>query len=322
MEQHLEIFVFTYNRAKPLERTLEQFATGPFSRCKITVLDNHSTDETSRVCERLKLKLPGLLAMRHPKNIGGLANYLRAIELARADYTWVICDDDAFDFSKSADIIAAVRERKSDIISVGVAGHELPGGASGRLARFALEHDFFLSHSFVPSLIFRTELFNSDILRRGYDNIATMFPHFPLLIALVEQDSSFLISREKIITKSNNVGYSTFRFLTGWAQSCRKIHDSSLRRKAAGEVFGGRIFLRNLVYCILTERVFRPAKCWEEYRDLLKESLLLSFFTAAKIALFLPLVLAPRFLIGFFWRRYEHYRTRQGSAVPNFDEHR
>ena len=26
-----------------------------------------------------------------------IANYLRAIELAEAKYTWVICDDDSFD---------------------------------------------------------------------------------------------------------------------------------------------------------------------------------------------------------------------------------
>jgi hypothetical protein len=220
------------------------------------------------------------------------------------------------------DVLEEVLRGEADAVSVGVDGHTLPAGARGRLKQFALEQDFFLSHSFVPSLIFRTGFFDSTILRKGYDNIDTMFPHFPFLISLVERDCSIIVSKEKVITKGNNVGYSTFRFLTGWAASCRKIPDRQLRRKAASEVFGGAIFIKNMIYCCLTERAFRPASCWTEYRDLLFAALGLSSGTALKALLFLPLVLGPGLLHRIAWSRYKRHRARIGLPLPNFDEKR
>jgi glycosyltransferase involved in cell wall biosynthesis len=322
VEDRLEIFVFTYNRAMSLERTLGQFAASPFRGCKITVLDNHSTDATPEVVDRLRKQLPRLCAVRHAKNIGGLANYLRAPELSQGQYTWVICDDDSYDFSDVDDILKALDEGAFDVISVGVVGHNLPAGGQGGIQEFALKNDFFLSHSFVPSMIFRTALFDEDVLRRGYDNIDTMFPHFPFLLRLAERDRGLLVSRGKIITKSNNVGYSTFRFLTGWLQSCRRISSREARRKALSEVFGGSLFFKNIIYCILTERNFRPTDYWGEYRTLAGEALLASPVLFLKICAFLPLVMAPNFVFRLLWEKYRGYRRRSGLALPNFDEAR
>jgi glycosyltransferase involved in cell wall biosynthesis len=322
IEDRLEIFVFTYNRAPSLERTLEQFASSPFRVCRITILDNHSTDDTPAVIELLGKKLPRLRTIRHLKNIGGLANYLRAPEHSESEYTWVIADDDSYDFSDVRDILEGLEEGSSDVISVGVTGHSLPGGARASVREFALTHDFFLSHSFVPSLIFRTSLFDGDVLRAGYDNIDTMFPHFPFLIRLAESDLKLMVSRQKVITKSNNVGYSTFRFLTGWSKSCRRIQDRRLRRKAISEVFGTRIVVKNLIYCVLTERAFRPDVQWLEYKELVRQTLLLNPLISITILGFLPLIAAPDFLFRILWERYRKYRDRLGLPLPNFDETR
>ena len=321
IEQLLEIFIFTYNRADFLARTLDQFAAGPFRHCSITVLDNHSTDATAAVCERFRPKLPKVHHVRHPKNIGGLANYLRGIELARAEYTWVICDDDNYDFSGAADIIDEITGKRVDFISVGIEGHELPGGYAGPIGAFALNHPYFLSHSFVPSMIFRTSLFDSEIIRRAYDNIETMFPHFPFVASLAERNRSIYVSKNKIIRKSTNVGYSTFRFLTGWAQSCRKISDGALRRKAISEVFG-RALVVNLLYCILTERTFRPQRYRAEYMELLRQAWITHLVLGVKIVAFAPLVLMPAALHRLCWSRYAEHRRRQGQPLPNFDENR
>lgn len=321
IERFLEIFVFTYNRAPFLARTLEQFANGPFRNCTVTVLDNHSTDETPAVCARFKPSLPQLRHVRHPKNIGGLANYLRGVELAQAKYTWIICDDDTYDFSGTADVIEAITTERVNILSIGIEGHELPGGYSGCIREFALAHPYFLSHSFVPSMIFRTALFDSGIIRRGYDNVETMFPHFPFIAALAERDEQIYVSKNKMIRKSANVGYSTFRFLTGWAQSCRKITDRALRRKAISEVFGSTLVV-NLLYCILTERAFRPRQYRAEYKDLLAQTCVTQLFLGFKILAFLPLVLMPDAAHRLCWSRYREHRRRHGQALPNFDENR
>src|SRR4051812_4124120 len=105
----LEILIFTYNRAESLRRTLSQFTSEPIRNCRLTVLDNHSTDNTPQVCSEAQGSHSNLRIVRHPKNIGGLANYLRAIELAAAPYSWVICDDDSYDFSKATDVFEEIR---------------------------------------------------------------------------------------------------------------------------------------------------------------------------------------------------------------------
>src|SRR5437868_1458481 len=101
LARKIELFIFTYNRAPFLENTLRQLAESPFSECKITVVDNASTDGTTEICERAAKMIPQFRHVRHRANLGCSANYLRAVELAGSLYTWVLCDDDSFDFSKA-----------------------------------------------------------------------------------------------------------------------------------------------------------------------------------------------------------------------------
>lgn len=322
MEEHLEIFIFTYNRAASLKRTLQQFSHESTHKCRITVLDNHSTDATPAVCEEASRVLPNFRHVRHPKNIGGLANYLRGIELAEKPYTWVICDDDSFDLSKAGDVFAEVRRGEIDIISVGVRGHELTPGKRGALLQFALEEPFFFGHSFVPSMIFRTALFDSETIRAGYDNIDTMFPHFPFLIKVAEENRRVMVSQEKVITKSNNVGYSAFRFMAGWIKSCRRFRNGKLKRKVIGEVFGGEAFFKTVIFAILVERQHRADRYREEFRALLQATGSVDRLLWLKLILFIPLVVAPKFMHGMLWDRYSRYRAARGSVTPNFDEER
>jgi glycosyltransferase involved in cell wall biosynthesis len=318
--QDLEIFIFTFNRAESLRTTLSQLTAEPVRFCRITVLDNHSTDATPEVCATAKNSLANFRHIRHPKNIGGLANYLRGIELAEAKYTWVICDDDSLDFSKAADVFAEIAKGATDIISVGVEGHPLPPGERGTLRTFAQEHNFFLWHSFVPSMIFKTALFDADRIRAGYDNIDTMFPHFPFLVHIAETDRSIYVSREKVITKSNNVGYSTSRFMSGWLKSCRRFNSRKLRTKALSEVFSGENFFKTLIFSILIEREYRPERCKAEFRDLRAEAARTDRLIWLKILLATPLFFTPGFLHRILWNKFAQYRRNKGSELPNFDE--
>lgn len=318
----LEILIFTYNRGPSLERALTGFEVDPVRNCRITILDNHSTDSTPEVCARAAQRLPNLVHVRHPKNIGGLANYLRAVELARAEYSWIICDDDTYDFSKASDLFDEILSGKSDVISAGVQGHNLTPAARGNLYDFALGEPFFFCHSFVPSMIFRTSLFDPDTIRAGYDNIDTMFPHFPFMIKLAETNRSIYVSREKIITKSNNVGYSTFRFMSGWLKSSRRISNPQLRAKVIAEVFGGSTFLKTAIFSLLMERRFRPDCYRSEFADLRAEAGRTNRLIWLKLLALTPLVAAPAAIHSHLWNRYSAYRQKLGMPTPNFDESR
>jgi glycosyltransferase involved in cell wall biosynthesis len=322
LSDKLELFVFTYNRAKALRNLLGCFAASPFIGCSLTILDNCSTDGTPGVCEEYTEVFPRLKHLRHPKNIGGLANYLRAAELAKAEYCWILCDDDNYRFDQINDLVETLKTSSADLISVGVEGHKIPGGYRGSVRELAEKHPFILSHSLVPSLIFRTSLFTSECIRLGYDHAHTMFPQFPFLADLVRRNASIHVSREKIIVPGHNYGYSTFAFLRGWMQSAAATPEKEIRKLALRDVFSGRQFYLMIIYSFLTERTFRPKLYRKDFSLLLKNALICSPFNFLRLLFFSPLLFLPRFAHQRVWNAYSEYRRKQGKPVPNFDEMR
>lgn len=88
----LEVFVVTYNRADYLRETLASIASQTLKGCRITILDNASTDKTPEVVESFKAH--GMIYSRASHNGGGMANFMRAQSLASTAYAMVLHDDD------------------------------------------------------------------------------------------------------------------------------------------------------------------------------------------------------------------------------------
>jgi glycosyltransferase involved in cell wall biosynthesis len=317
----LELFVFTYNRAKSLERLLNAFASSPFRKCRFTILDNCSTDNTPEVFTSMAGKFRDLRYIRHKKNIGGLANYLRAIELAELEYCWVMTDDDEFTFD-CADVVERLAAGAVDVISVGLQGHKTPGGFSGTARDLAVDAPFFFEHSLVSTLIFRTRLYAPEIIRAAYDNIFTMFPHFPFLASLVARNVRIYTCERKMIDAGVNIGYSGFAYLRGWLQSVESISDKSVRSLAYRDVFKGKPFWHILLFSILIERSYRRARYRADYKRLLKAASNTGPATLLKVGTVAPLVYMPEFVHRVLWKRYAAYRAKQGKPLPNFDEDR
>ena len=121
ISDYLSIVLITYNRSALLDRTLNILLSSPFKDCSITVLDNHSTDDTRNVVlsysNHTNLKL-----VTNVLNIGGNANILRAIEYATKKYIWILADDDTYDFSECDDVIEKICNEDFALIHVG--GHK------------------------------------------------------------------------------------------------------------------------------------------------------------------------------------------------------
>lgn len=322
LAERIELFIFTYNRAPFLENTLKQLAEGPFGLCKITVVDNASTDGTTEVCQRMAKVIPQFRHVRHRANLGCSANYLRAVELAGSLYTWVLCDDDSFDFSKAGDVVEKVLEGKLDMISVGVHGHNLIGGTLTTSRQLALTQEYFLWHSFIACLIFKTEHFDSYNLTEGYHNADTLLPHFMFNANMAIKDVGIYISKEKVITKGNNFGYAPLQFMVGWLKGCNKIPDKVLRKKCMHEVLGGKNFWQNTIFAILIETTFRKREVRKEYANFSAEARKYTPWLLLKIYMLLPLVLAPKSVHRWCWRKYEAYRERKNQRAPKFDADR
>ena len=235
------------------------------------MLDNHSLDPTPEVCERFRSRFADFHVIRHPMNIGANPNYLRAVELSRAPYTWVVADDDDLDFSDCEDVVSAIEEGEVDLISLGAPGREdwAPGRTSMSALLSSAARVFFV-FTFMPNTIFRTELFDDDAISEGYALVPALYPHFAFFRKQVERDASVHVSaREIVVRRGRTVPGSELFWFSRWVRCCSTIEDPSLRRAAIYEVRATRgEWVRALMFSVLQEHLHFPERLWGELAGL------------------------------------------------------
>lgn len=230
IENKLEIVIITYNRSKLLDNTLVQFLDSPFKDCKITILNNCSTDNTLFVCENYLDKFINIHLITNKVNIGGDANILRAVEIVSSDYIWIVCDDDDYDFSFCDDIIDCIVNDKVDIINIGahIEDEWRFGGQLKSVKGFVnAGYPFFKAASFVPNNLFRVSKFVPYIIA-GYKNVINMYPHMPYLLSNYSQDNLLYISRNRIVTAGIGAqDYNSKDWAQGWLNTSHLLKKKS-----------------------------------------------------------------------------------------------
>ncbi len=207
----LELFLITYNRKDKLTRTLEQLLgeNSPLKNYPITILDNASTDGTGELLARYAQKFPSIRYIRHPKNIGGNGNIARAFEMARAEYVWVLCDDDVYDFAAWGEFLDALKKKPAAVV---VADY-----ASPRRGPAAL----FKQLSFVPAGVYRTDLLTADTLINMYFNISNMFPQLAVAAAVFNSGGPVLFLSKPLVTMQLSPGNDSY--VRGSAESAHPL---------------------------------------------------------------------------------------------------
>ena len=255
IENQLELVLVTYNRATYLENTLKQFLDSPFKNCKFTILDNCSPDNTQEVCEKYSKLFPNMTIIRHNRNIGGNANITQGLRTSSLKYTWLLADDDSYDFSDCEDVIEAVLSDKYDFIHV--SSPLLPTNKKEGQEKDLTElvekfnsnreihaHDlvnlikgkYFMDLAFISSYIFKTSLVTSDDIIKAYDNVPNFFPQMALISKSVNEN--FLIYRAKkdLIIQGDNPEndaehtYTYTKFYEGWLHAGLMIEDKKIRK--------------------------------------------------------------------------------------------
>lgn len=92
----LTVCVPTYNRAGHLANCLESIRIArerAGGEVQICVSDNASTDATPTVVAAAAKKM-GIDYRRNETNLGAAKNFLKAVELARGEFVWLVGDDD------------------------------------------------------------------------------------------------------------------------------------------------------------------------------------------------------------------------------------
>lgn len=265
---NLEIIVITYNRAELLGTTLDRLAASPFSTCRITVLNNASTDHTQQVVWQKQSLFTNLRLVSNVVNIGGDANILRAVELATAPYLWILADDDSYDFTDVSDVQQVLAQGSVDLIHVGAhTGVAWDKGGTTATPRQLVRqgYPYFLFSSFLPCNIFRREAFLPHLIA-GYKNIISLYPHMPFLQHFYTEDKPMYIARRRIVSAGIGAqAYDHTEQYLGWLRTSRMLPN----RRDAMKCLRQQFFLDNnvdmaLYYTklCLRQRAYRPGWPW------------------------------------------------------------
>lgn len=91
----LTIFIVTYNRANYLQLCIKSILEQTYTEFQLVILDNASTDITQHIVKSFNDNR--IFYIRHPKNIGGIANINYAINMCETKYFVIFHDDDIMD---------------------------------------------------------------------------------------------------------------------------------------------------------------------------------------------------------------------------------
>lgn len=92
----VSIGVPTFNRAGLLRQALTMIRQQDYPNLEIVVSDNHSKDDTERVCCEVAAADPRVRYFRQPRNIGLHPNLNFCLDQARGDFLCLFCDDDQY----------------------------------------------------------------------------------------------------------------------------------------------------------------------------------------------------------------------------------
>lgn len=256
LKEKLEIILITYNRKKPLQKTLEQlFAEdSPVKDLDITILDNHSTDGTTELVKSFANEHKNLKHIVHRLNIGACANVNRAYEIAQKPYMWILCDNDCYDWTSFHEVEEAIDKGCGLILS-----HHIEWNDKNKWG------NLFQIGSYLPACIIKTSEITSTYLINAYLNGETCFPQLAIIAKFINEDKDFYSVKKTIVNWCPNTdsmlrGHDetlsesrrTWFWLWGYVRSTVLIADKEKRNSVlrscyhfVPSVFGS--FLREMI---------------------------------------------------------------------------
>ena len=270
IEDKIEIMIPTYNRAKYLNQTLNSLLQSPFKDCKITIRDNATPDDTPKICEKYANLFGNMNIIRNKKNIGGNANIIRCYEEAEAPFVWVLADNDLLNFDGCEDFINAIESEKYDMIMCSSGNYlysktnnptfNTPGLSELLREKNSKEnylensaHDlvsiiqryYFSVCSFIPTAIYKTSLIDFDYLLEGYNYISRSYPHFPLLVKVLNENGLTYKTKKDIVLIQENpnpLEIGALNYYSRRLECALLVEDRTFRDYATKEPKGGMIY--------------------------------------------------------------------------------
>jgi glycosyltransferase involved in cell wall biosynthesis len=291
IEDLLEIFLVTCNRASYFDKALRQLKDSPFVNCRFTVLDNSSSDNTFDIAESYSKYFTNYRVIRHPRNIGGDYNFLRAIELSTYFYTWILCDDDDYDFTYADNIIDIVKSCKYELIYVASRSSVQLGwnGFGESTVKQLIDSGarYHRACTFWPALIFRAESYTNFC----YQNAPYLFPSMKFLNRSIEFDFLIYMAEHAIVIRRDacTSEQQPLHLYKEWVTNASLIQDRKLRAYVIDQ-WTDRGFFKSLAFWIAVDRSKRVAGYWKRLVDIL---FALTPLQKIKFLMLLPIMIIP-----------------------------
>ena len=307
----IHIIIITFNRSKSLLQTLLAIENSVFNKFKLTILDNSSTDETRIVSEEYCRGKSNVKYVINKVNIGACANAMRAYELADEEYTWIICDDDAYDFNDSKELLNILTNKKPDVLIVGTPVenksikylkyaeniNRIDSNAIGK-AIFAM--------SFLPAAIIKSSRLSSCDYRIGYNHLNTLFPQFFWISESINNKWNIIVNQKYLIKRPHSESgiQNGFDHINGYLK-CLYLFKSKLIARKAYDIY----FEDKLTHVrILISAIMRCKSIGLNTALPMIEHIIYNPFISGKIIslLVLPITLIPESISV----KYLHWRSR------------
>ena len=187
----LTIAIPSFNRSSHLRRLLASVAENiEFAQAKdvvdVLVCDNHSADDTPATVEEFSDRL-SITYIRNDRNIGSTNNIIKCFAKSKADYTWVIGDDDILTTTAIRRVLEVIDDPAGDTGLIFVNSLAIKDdndrsvvSISGKMAMD--------SEQVIRQLHYRLTFLSALILRNTYDTsslgeeYSCHLPHLELLV--------------------------------------------------------------------------------------------------------------------------------------------
>ena len=198
LSNEMDIFIFTYNRSKYLKETLEQLLNdkSPVKDFYITILDNHSSDDTEAVCKSYCENHPKMRYIKNNKNIGSILNVIKALELADKKWYWILGDDDNYDWSAWGEIENALNQ---DYDAVYTCWHD---GTDKNDRKYLLNES-----GFIATAIVNTKHLTSDVLANAAYYSTTLDPQSVPVAKIINENGKIYMPSKKLCLENFKKDY-------------------------------------------------------------------------------------------------------------------
>jgi abequosyltransferase len=205
----LSIVIPTFNRCNYLRELLPEILKQcdqidrDIIEIELVLCDNASTDETPEYIACLKNR-KRISYYRNSENIGGDANFINGVKLAKGKYIWLFGDDELLVENGISNVIKILKEYSCSLLlvrdetyPVGLHHSRLFNSYRDLVQCVSKTNPHFvLAHTLITGNIFKREVFD---INRAYHCISTSYGHMYALMNNLKDGGTVFFFNEPVI---------------------------------------------------------------------------------------------------------------------------